>query len=126
MTQAIRTMGKLFSISGALLFFLACGGSADPAKHFSIQLENKAIQQNQQVGVALKNKKDIEISDLHYYMDGKGWYPVDISEADKNPSKNDYFFGTLDNNRVEFTIGREGKSDLRTVRKVIVFGCVPL
>jgi len=64
-------MGKLFSITGALLFFLGCGGSADPAKHFSIQLENKAIQQNQQVGVALKNKKDIGISDLHYYLDGK-------------------------------------------------------
>lgn len=71
MIQAVRTMGKLFSISGALLFFLACGGSADPAKNFSIQLENKAIQQNQQVGVALKNKKDIEISDLHYFMDGE-------------------------------------------------------
>ncbi|MFT0715439.1 glutaminyl-peptide cyclotransferase [Flagellimonas lutimaris] len=64
-------MGKLFSITGALLFFLGCGGSADPAKYFSIQLENKSIQQNQQLGVALKNKKDIEISDLHYYIDGK-------------------------------------------------------
>jgi len=64
-------MGKLFSITGALLFFLGCGGSTDPAKHFAIQLENKAIQQNQQLGVALKNKKDIEISDLHYYVDGK-------------------------------------------------------
>ncbi|MEQ5792807.1 glutaminyl-peptide cyclotransferase [Muricauda sp. NFXS6] len=69
-------MGKLFSITGALLFFLGCGGSADPAKHFAIQLENKAIQQNQQVGVALKNKKDIEISDLQYYIDGKQ-IPVD-------------------------------------------------
>lgn len=64
-------MGKLFSITGALLFFLGCGGSADPAKYFSIQLENKSIQQNQQLGVALKNKKDLEISDLHYYIDGK-------------------------------------------------------
>ncbi|MHA7831502.1 MAG: glutaminyl-peptide cyclotransferase [Flagellimonas sp.] len=69
-------MGKLFSITGALLFFLGCGGSADPAKHFAIQLENKAIQQNQQVGVALKNKKDIEISGLQYYIDGKQ-IPVD-------------------------------------------------
>jgi glutamine cyclotransferase len=64
-------MGKLFFATGALLLFLACGGSTDPAKHFSIQLENKAIQQNQQLGVALKNKKDIEISDLRYYIDGK-------------------------------------------------------
>lgn len=71
MTQALSTMSKLFSITGALLFFLGCGGSADPAKNFSIQLENKSIQQNQQLGVALKNKKDLEISDLHYYIDGK-------------------------------------------------------
>ncbi len=71
MIQALSTMGKLFSITGALLFFLGCGESADPAKYFSIQLENKSIQQNQQLGVALKNKKDIEISDLHYYIDGK-------------------------------------------------------
>ena len=71
MVQAIKNMGKLFFATGALLFFLACGGNADPAKHFSIQLENKAIQQNQQLGVALKNKKDIEISDLRYYIDGK-------------------------------------------------------
>ncbi|MDF0705944.1 glutaminyl-peptide cyclotransferase [Flagellimonas okinawensis] len=64
-------MGKLFTITGALLFFLACGDNSDPAKNFSIQLENKAIQQNQQLGVALKNKKDVQISDLHYYIDGE-------------------------------------------------------
>ncbi|MEC8832137.1 MAG: glutaminyl-peptide cyclotransferase, partial [Bacteroidota bacterium] len=63
--------GKLFTITGALLFFLACGDNSDPAKNFSIQLENKAIQQNQQLGVALKNKKDVQISDLHYYIDGE-------------------------------------------------------
>ena len=71
MTQTLKTMGKLFFATTALLFFLACGGTPDPAKHFSIQLENKSRQLNQQVGVALKNKKDIEISDLQYYMDGK-------------------------------------------------------
>lgn len=71
MTQALRTMTKLFSFLGLLIFFLGCGGSADPAKNFAIQLENKTLQQNEQVGIALQNKKDIEISDLHYYIDGK-------------------------------------------------------
>jgi hypothetical protein len=36
-----------------------------------------------------------------------GWVPVDISEAWKNPSKHDYFFGSIDANRVQFTTGRD-------------------
>ena len=42
-----------------------------------------------------------------YYKEGRGWFPVDISEADKDPKKARYFFGTLDKNRVEFTTGRD-------------------
>jgi transglutaminase-like putative cysteine protease len=38
---------------------------------------------------------------------GHGWVPVDISEANKNPAKRDYFFGHLDENRVTFTTGRD-------------------
>ena len=38
-----------------------------------------------------------------YHVEGKGWYPVDISEADKNPDKKDYYFGTIDYDRVEMT-----------------------
>ena len=37
----------------------------------------------------------------------KQWIPVDISEADKDPSKADYYFGSLTENRVTFTIGRD-------------------
>ena len=42
-----------------------------------------------------------------YYIEGEGWFPVDISEADKNPDKKDYYFGTVDNDRVEMMIGRD-------------------
>ncbi len=42
-----------------------------------------------------------------YYVDGEGWYPVDISEADKDPSKIEYFFGTIDESRVEMMVGRD-------------------
>jgi transglutaminase-like putative cysteine protease len=38
---------------------------------------------------------------------GKGWVPVDISEANKNPKMRDYYFGNLTENRVSFTTGRD-------------------
>jgi len=71
MKYTLMAMVKLASFLGLLLFFLGCGGNSDPAKHFSIQLENKTLQQNQSVGVSIKNKKDIEISNIRYFMDGK-------------------------------------------------------
>ena len=42
-----------------------------------------------------------------YYVKGEGWHPVDISEADKTPDKRDYYFGTLDPNRVDIMVGRD-------------------
>jgi transglutaminase-like putative cysteine protease len=39
--------------------------------------------------------------------DGKGWVPVDISEANKNPKQRDYFFGNLTPDRVAFSTGRD-------------------
>jgi len=43
----------------------------------------------------------------HFYVDERGWVPVDSSEAAKNPGKREYFFGTHDENRVLFTRGRD-------------------
>jgi transglutaminase-like putative cysteine protease len=42
-----------------------------------------------------------------FYVQGLGWAPVDISEAWQNPSKHDFFFGSLDANRVLFSTGRD-------------------
>ena len=42
-----------------------------------------------------------------FYLKGYGWVPVDTSEASKNPAKKEYFFGAHDENRVQFTIGRD-------------------
>ena len=42
-----------------------------------------------------------------FYVPGHGWVPVDISEAWKDQPKHDYFFGTLDTQRVQFTLGRD-------------------
>jgi Transglutaminase-like superfamily len=42
-----------------------------------------------------------------FYVPGRGWVPVDISEAWKDPAKKDYFFGSNDVNRVQFSQGRD-------------------
>ena len=42
-----------------------------------------------------------------FYAKGIGWVPVDASEAAKDPSRREYFFGAHDENRVEFTRGRD-------------------
>lgn len=42
-----------------------------------------------------------------FYADGKGWAPVDISEADKHPEMKDYYFGKLTVDRVAFSTGRD-------------------
>jgi hypothetical protein len=42
-----------------------------------------------------------------FYLDGRGWIPVDISEADKHPQMKDYYFGNLTADRMVFSIGRD-------------------
>lgn len=42
-----------------------------------------------------------------FYAKGIGWVPVDASEAAKNPDKREYFFGAHDENRIEFSKGRD-------------------
>jgi transglutaminase-like putative cysteine protease len=42
-----------------------------------------------------------------FYLAGRGWVPVDASEARKHPEKTDYFFGALDEDRVQFSAGRD-------------------
>jgi transglutaminase-like putative cysteine protease len=44
-----------------------------------------------------------------FYVDQMGWIPVDISEAWKHPERKDYFFGAHDQNRIQFTTGRDLK-----------------
>jgi len=42
-----------------------------------------------------------------FYAAKTGWIPVDISEAWKAKQKKDYFFGSVDANRVQFSTGRD-------------------
>lgn len=46
-----------------------------------------------------------------FYVEPYGWIPVDASEAWKHPDKKDYFFGSHDDNRLQFTVGRDIRLD---------------
>jgi transglutaminase-like putative cysteine protease len=52
-----------------------------------------------------------EVSGYHcwaeLYVRGRGWVPVDASEAWKDPSRRDYYFGHHDADRLEFSRGRQ-------------------
>jgi len=43
----------------------------------------------------------------YFFVEGKGWVPVDISEADKHPEMKGYYFGNLTESRIMFTTGRD-------------------
>jgi transglutaminase-like putative cysteine protease len=42
-----------------------------------------------------------------FLPEGKGWIPVDISEANRHPKLADYYFGNLTEDRVMFSSGRD-------------------
>jgi transglutaminase-like putative cysteine protease len=67
-----------------------------------------------EIGFALPEQRNAaggEIGGYHCWAkfrpEGRGWVPVDISEADKRPEKAEYFFGNLCENRVAFSTGRD-------------------
>jgi transglutaminase-like putative cysteine protease len=63
------------------------------------------------IGLPLPAGRDAgEIDGYHcwaeLYVEGRGWVPVDASEAAKNPARRDYFYGHHDEHRLEFSRGR--------------------
>lgn len=64
---------KFFPLCLLLTLFIACGGDNSPSSLFEIQFvgDKKNFQQNQSIGVAIKNKKDKSISKVTYSIDGK-------------------------------------------------------
>lgn len=63
------------------------------------------------IGFPIPTDGSGEIDGYHcwaHYWDGQGgWVPVDISEADQHPERTEFFFGTLDPNRVSLSYGRD-------------------
>lgn len=88
------------------------GNCTDFHSLFIAMARSQGIPARFEIGFPLPSNKDSgDIAGYHcwsdFYIDGKGWIPVDISEAWKNPEKKDYFFGAHDVNRVQFSMGRD-------------------
>jgi transglutaminase-like putative cysteine protease len=88
------------------------GNCTDFHSLFIAMARSQGIPARFEIGFPLpSDKHSAEVAGYHcwadFYIDGKGWIPVDISEAWKHPEKKEYFFGSHDVNRVQFTMGRD-------------------
>jgi transglutaminase-like putative cysteine protease len=88
------------------------GNCTDFHSLFIAMARSQGIPARFEIGFPLPpDKHSSEIAGYHcwsdFWIDGKGWIPVDISEAWKHPEKRDYFFGSHDVNRVQFSMGRD-------------------
>jgi transglutaminase-like putative cysteine protease len=88
------------------------GNCTDFHSLFIAMARSRGIPARFEIGFPLPpDKHSAEIAGYHcwsdFYVDGKGWIPVDISEAWKHPDQRDYFFGAHDVNRVQFSMGRD-------------------
>jgi transglutaminase-like putative cysteine protease len=88
------------------------GNCSDFHSLFISLARTKRIPAKFEMGFPLPEKRgEGEIAGYHCWAKfkprGKGWIPVDISEANKNPKMREYYFGNLTENRVAFTEGRD-------------------
>jgi transglutaminase-like putative cysteine protease len=88
------------------------GNCTDFHSLFIAMARSQGIPARFEIGFPLPpDKHSAEIAGYHcwsdFYIDSKGWIPVDISEAWKHPEKRDYFFGSHDVDRVQFSMGRD-------------------
>ncbi|HUK24644.1 MAG TPA: transglutaminase domain-containing protein [Terriglobales bacterium] len=88
------------------------GNCTDFHSLFISMARSQGIPARFEIGFPLPDDKHSgEIAGYHCWADffdpHHGWVPVDISEAWKHPTKKDYFFGAHDDNRVQFSLGRD-------------------
>ena len=88
------------------------GNCTDFHSLFIAMARSQGIPARFEIGFPLPpDKHSAEIAGYHCWSDffiaDRGWIPVDISEAWKHPEKRDYFFGSHDVNRMQFSMGRD-------------------
>jgi transglutaminase-like putative cysteine protease len=88
------------------------GNCSDFHSLFISLARSRKIPAKFEIGFPLPPKRgEGEIAAYHCWAkfrpQSKGWVPVDISEANKNPKWKDYYFGNLTEDRVLFSTGRD-------------------
>lgn len=90
------------------------GNCTDFHSLFIAMARSQGIPARFEIGFQIPaDKGSGEIAGYHcwaeFFDPQRGWIPVDISEAWKNPVKQNYYFGAHDANRMQFTMGRDLK-----------------
>jgi len=88
------------------------GNCTDFHSLFIALARSQKIPARFEIGFGLPEQRGSgEVAGYHCWAkfkpEGKGWVPVDISEANKNPKLKDYYFGNLTADRVAFSTGRD-------------------
>ncbi len=88
------------------------GNCTDFHSLFIAMARSQGIPARFEIGFPLPpDKHAAEIAGYHcwaeFFEPTHGWIPVDISEAWKHQEKREYFFGAQDDNRVQFSMGRD-------------------
>jgi uncharacterized protein (TIGR03000 family) len=89
-----------------------CGNCSDFHSLFIALARANKIPAKFEIGFPLPEKRGAgDVAGYHCWAkfrpEGKGWIPVDISEANKNPKMAEYYFGNLTEDRVAFSTGRD-------------------
>ena len=88
------------------------GNCTDFHSLFASMARSQGIPTRFEIGLSLpRDQHEGEIAGYHcwsdFYVATYGWIPIDISEAWKHQEKKDYFFGSHDVDRVQFSVGRD-------------------
>ena len=88
------------------------GDCSDYASMFIAVMRNQGIPADHEFGFPIRSKaSEGRIPFFHcwprFYVEGVGWIPLDISEADKHPDLREYNFGSQSADLLKFTHGRD-------------------
>jgi len=89
-----------------------CGNCTDFHSLFISLARSKGLPARFEIGFRLPEERgEGEVSGYccwaRFKPDGRGWVPVSISEANKDPARRDHHFGNLSEDRVLFSVGRD-------------------
>ncbi|MFQ6677496.1 MAG: transglutaminase-like domain-containing protein [Fidelibacterota bacterium] len=105
------------------------GNCTDYHSLFNALMRLREIPARFNIGFPIPKGSSGQVTGYHcwteFSQDGTNWTPVDISNADKNPGKENYYFGSLDNRRVKFTVGRDIPLPGGTEEDVVNFSIYP-
>jgi hypothetical protein len=106
------------------------GNCTDFHSLFIAMARSQGIPARFEIGFPLPaDKSSGEIAGYHCWADffdpEHGWVPVDISEAWQHPEKRDFYFGAHDDNRIQFTMGRDLKLNPAQVGEALNYFVYP-